>query len=132
MPNEAAPALKVRTEQRAGDVYVVTAEGPVDAATYRVLAAEVEAVLKRFPAVLALDFAQVGFVSSAGVGVVLAAEKVLKAAGAQLLLVNLQAPVRKVFDIVKAIPAGRLFASVRELDAYLAEVQKQVREGGPS
>jgi anti-anti-sigma factor len=129
MSDPTPAALNLRTEQRAGDVFVVTAEGPVDAATHRLLAAEVEGILKRFPTILALDFAKVPFVSSAGIGVVLAAEKALKAAGAQLLLVNLQAPVRKVFDIVKAIPVSRLFASVRELDAYLAEVQKKVREG---
>jgi hypothetical protein len=39
-----------------------------------------------------------------------------------------QPAVRKVLDIVKAIPPGGLFASVAELDANLDEMQRQVRE----
>ena len=42
---------------------------------------------------------------------------------------NPQPAVRKVLDIVKAIPAGGIFKDVAELDAYLDEMQKQVREG---
>jgi hypothetical protein len=37
--------------------------------------------------------------------------------------------VKKVLDIVKAIPPGGLFKSVAELDQYLDEMQRQVREG---
>ena len=41
---------------------------------------------------------------------------------------NPQPAVRKVLDIVKAIPPGGIFASVAELDEYLDAMQRQVRE----
>jgi hypothetical protein len=34
-----------------------------------------------------------------------------------------------VLDIVKAIPPGGLFNSVAELDEYLDEMQRKVRDG---
>ena len=42
---------------------------------------------------------------------------------------NLQPQIRKVFDIVKAVPVSDVFASVAELDAYLDTMQRKVLEG---
>jgi hypothetical protein len=36
--------------------------------------------------------------------------------------------VRKVFDIVKAVPVKEIFASVQELDAYLDAIQHQMMQ----
>jgi sigma-B regulation protein RsbU (phosphoserine phosphatase) len=36
--------------------------------------------------------------------------------------------VRKVFDIVKAVPVNEVFASTEELDDYLDRMQRQVIE----
>ena len=41
---------------------------------------------------------------------------------------NPQPSVRKVLDIVKAVPAGGIFKDIAELDAYLDEIQRQVRD----
>ena len=40
---------------------------------------------------------------------------------------NLQPPIQKVFDILKAIPSLKVFASIQELDRYLDLMQKKVR-----
>ena len=45
---------------------------------------------------------------------------------AGVLVVNLQPQIRKVFDIVKAVPVADVFASQRELDDYLDTMQKKV------
>jgi anti-sigma B factor antagonist len=123
-------SLKVKVEPRAGGAYVIVEPaGPIDATTYTVLAAEVEALLKKPPPLLIFDLQYVNFVSSAGIGVVLSTEKAMKKAGGKTLIVNAKPHVRKVFDIVQALPKDQLFNSVQELDAYLAEIQRQVREG---
>jgi len=125
---------KVNVEDRAGGAYVLLQpEGAIDATTYTLLGGEVEAILKRatVPTLIIFNLDRVGFVSSAGIGVVLAAEKSMKAKGGKALLVNLKPHVRKVFDIVQALPAQQIYNSVGELDAYLAEMQRQVREGPP-
>ena len=57
------------------------------------------------------------------------ARKALAARAGKVLVVNLQPQIRKVFDIVKAVPVSDVFASVAELDAYLDAMQRKVLEG---
>jgi anti-anti-sigma factor len=124
--------LTVIVEEKAGGAYVILQpEGSIDATTYTILATEVEAVLKKSATLLIFNLERVGFVSSAGIGVVLAAEKAMKTKGGKALMVNLKPQIRKVFDIVQALPSKQIFSSVAELDAYLAEMQRQVRESPP-
>jgi anti-anti-sigma factor len=122
--------LKVTAELKPGGSYVVLhAEGMIDATTAPVLGAEVDAVLEKKPGLLIFNLERVTFVSSAGIGVVLSAEKRMKAAGGKALLVNLKPHIRKVFDIVQALPSQQIYGSIQELDNYLAEIQRQVRDG---
>jgi hypothetical protein len=44
-------------------------------------------------------------------------------------LTNLQPQIRKVFEIIQALPSLNIFESVEELDRYLAAMQRKVREG---
>ena len=53
----------------------------------------------------------------------------MKARAGKAVLFNPTPQVQKVLDIVKAIPAGGIFRNVAELDAYLDEMQRKVREG---
>ncbi len=78
---------------------------------------------------LVLDLGGLDYVSSAGIRCFIRARKALEPGGGQFAIVNPQPPVRKVLDIVKAIPSGGIFASVAELDAYLDDIQKKVRDG---
>lgn len=124
--------LIVSIEERAGGAYVILKpQGSIDANTFSVLGAEVEAVLKKSPSLLIFNLEAVGFVSSAGIGVVLAAEKAMKAKGGKAVLVNLKPQIRKVFDIIQALPPQQIYKDITELDRYLAEIQRQVREGPP-
>ena len=77
---------------------------------------------------LTFDLAQLEYLSSAGVRCFVRARKVIEPLGGKVVIVNAQPPVRKVLDIVKAIPPGGVFESVEELDAYLDDMQRQVRE----
>jgi len=125
--------LNVTVEERpGGDYAVLQAQGAIDATTYTILAAEVDKVLQKPIRLLIFNLEKVRFVSSAGIGVVLSAEKKMKARGGKALLVNLQPQIRKVFDIVQALPSQQIFTSIQELDAYLAEIQKQVRDSDPA
>ena len=124
--------LTVRVEERAGGSYVLLQpDGMIDATTYAILGAEVDRILEKKPGLLIFNLERVDFVSSAGIGVVLGAEKVMKGHGGKALLVNLKPHIRKVFDIVRALPAQQIFGSTQELDRYLAEIQTQVRDGKP-
>jgi anti-anti-sigma factor len=122
--------LNVNVESRAGGSQVIFfPEGSIDANTYSQLGTEVDAALKNSPNLIIFNLERVSYVSSAGIGVVLAAEKAMKANGGKALVVNMQPQIRKVFEIVQALPKQQIFNSVKELDEYLAEMQRRVRDG---
>jgi anti-sigma B factor antagonist len=121
--------LNVTMEERADGTYIVRPVGSIDANTFATLGAKVDALLEKSPRVLIFDMKDVGFVSSAGIGVILVAEQSLKPKGGKVLLVNLQPQIKKVFDIVQALPVQQVFSSLEEMDRYLKEIQRKVKEG---
>mgnify|MGYP001335397254 CR=1 FL=1 len=80
--------------------------------------------VSEFP-VQALDLSGLSYVSSAGMRSLFKAKKRLADAGGQLLLVNPQPQVRKVFDIIKALPSSSIFANEEEMDRYLDAMQRK-------
>ena len=78
---------------------------------------------------LVFDLSQLDYLSSAGIRCFVRARKAIEPRGGQVAIVNPQPPVRKVLEIVKAIPPGGIFETVDELDAYLDEMQRRVRDG---
>lgn len=77
---------------------------------------------------LVFDLSGLDYLSSAGIRCFVRARKVVEPGGGTVAILNPQPGVRKVLDIVKAIPAKGIFASVAELDEYLDAIQKQVRD----
>lgn len=78
---------------------------------------------------MVFDLGKLEYLSSAGIRCFVRARKALEPAGGKVAIVNPQPAVRKVLEIVKAIPEGGIFRSIAELDAYLDEMQRKVREG---
>ena len=77
---------------------------------------------------LVFDLSGLDYLSSAGIRCFVRARKVVEPGGGTVAIVNPQPGVRKVLDIVKAIPSKGIFASAAELDEYLDAMQKQVRD----
>ena len=114
-------------------------EGPSSAKTLRLtgrldnetaadLDRELDRVLNMPVKTLIFDLAGLEYTTSAGLRVFLRAQKSMSQRAGQTLFVNLQAPVQKVFDIVKVADLAMIFRSVRELDAYLDVMQKKAAE----
>ena len=104
--------------------------GRLDSSTAPELDAVLDRVLKNAPLPrLVFDLSRLEYLSSAGIRCFVRARKAIEPAGGEVAIVNPQPPVRKVLDIVKAIPAENVFESVDELDAYLDVMQRKVREG---
>jgi len=78
---------------------------------------------------LVFDLGELEYLSSAGIRCFVRARKAIEPEGGKVALVNPQPAVRKVLEIVKAMPPGGIFSSVAELDAYLDDMQRKVREG---
>jgi len=120
--------LKVSIEDRGEGTYTIRPEGSIDTNTFMTLQNELDPILEKSKVII-FDMKNVNYVSSAGVGVVLLAEQTLKANNGKVLMVNLQPQIKKVFDIVKALPDQQVFSSLEEMDRYLKEVQRKVKEG---
>jgi len=76
---------------------------------------------------LVFDVAALDYLSSAGIRCFIRARKAIEPGGGKVAVVNPQPAVRKVLDIVKALPGG-IFTSTAELDDYLDDIQRQVRD----
>ena len=79
---------------------------------------------------LVLDLAELEYISSAGVRSIFKARKALASRSGKVLVLNPQPQIKKVFDVVKAVPLNEIFSSAEEADAYLDMMQRKVLRGG--
>ncbi len=116
--------LKVKSNTKRPGVIVVSPIGSINANTYTILEAKVDKILNTPPDVIIFDMEFVDYISSTGIRVLLKTKKALKETNGRMVFMNLQPQIQKVFDILKAIPTLKVFASIRELDQYLDLMQK--------
>ena len=112
-----------------GNQYLVLS-GRLDSASYEQLDDALEPLLHAAkPAmVLVMDLAHLDYISSAGIRCLLKARKALAPTG-KVLAVNPQAQIRKVLDMVQALPLGDIFNSTAEADAYIDALQQEILQG---
>ena len=113
-----------------GNQYVLLS-GRLDSASYEQLDDALEPLLHAAkPAmVLVMDLAHLDYISSAGIRSIFKARKALAGHGGKVLVVNPQAQIQKVFDVVKAVPMNEIFYSTAEADAYLDAMQRKILKG---
>ena len=103
-------------------------KGRLDTHTAEHLDEKLEAIDPTTHPVQIVDLAQLDYISSAGLRSLFRAKKNLTSHGGQLLVVHPQPQVKKVFDVVKALPSEGIFASQEELDSYLDAIQRRAKE----
>ncbi len=122
-------SLDIRILPSADRTQRVTLAGRLDTHTYQSLDDKLAPLLAGEAKSLVLDLAGLDYISSAGIRSIFKARKALAARGGKVLVVNPQAQIQKVFDVVKAVPLNEIFASVAEADAYLDAMQRKVLHG---
>ena len=120
--------LKVKSTTRGAGVFVVSPIGSIDAHTHSVLEEKVDEILTQKPDVIIFDMEFADYISSTGIRVLLKTKKALKETDGRMVFMNLQPQIQKVFDILKAIPSLKVFASIEELDNYLDVMQKSAQK----
>ena len=80
------------------------------------------------PKVVAFDLAKLVFVDSTGISLLLKTRRDLEAKGGSVFITNMQPSIRKVFDIVKALPGTAVFSNMKEMDEYLKGIQEKIRD----
>jgi anti-anti-sigma factor len=124
--------LEIAVENQPEGVVRVALKGRLDTQTYAQCEQRLEPYMNSSTKALVFDLAQLDFLSSMGLRVLMKTTKTLSALGAKCLLTNMQPPIRAVIDIAHALPRQNIFASVEEADNYLAAIQRRVRETGSS
>ena len=119
-------SLTVRTDQKALGAFIVAPSGQINGQTYDILEDELDTLLAQKPTLIALDLAEVDYLSSAGIRVILKTKKALKARKGKLVFMHLQPQIRKVFEIIEALPSMQVFKNFEEMDEYLDRIQKQI------
>ena len=120
--------MKVKTTIRGPGVYVISPIGSIDGNTHSILGERLDEILAEQPDVLIFDMEFADYLSSTGIRVLLKTKKALKETDSRMVFMNLQPQIQKVFNILKAIPSLKVFASMEELDKYLDVMQKSVQK----
>lgn len=108
----------------------VILSGRLDTHTYQALDDALSPLLATTVHTLVLDLSELEYISSAGIRSIFKARKALASRNGKVLVTHPQPQIRKVFDMVKAVPLGEIFTSTQELDAYLEAMQRKVIEEG--
>lgn len=103
-------------------------QGRLDALSFGQFDREADKALQHMQtgSTLVLDLSALEYISSAGLRSIAKARKAMHARDGHTLLLNPQVQVRKVFDIVKAVPVREIFQNVQELDDYLDRIQRKM------
>jgi anti-sigma B factor antagonist len=121
-------ALSIQLDEERSFTKTLRLSGRLDNQTAADLDSELDKVLATPMKALVFDLGGLEYTTSAGLRSFLRAQKNMGQRGGQVLFVNVQASVQKVFDIVKAVDLKTVFRNVQELDEYLDVIQKKTRE----
>ena len=76
------------------------------------------------------DLAELEYIGSAGIRVLVKVRKTLEARGGGMAVAHLQPMVRQVLDIVKALPSIDAFGTDKELDAFVESMLRRAPHRG--
>lgn len=122
--------LQIRIDPAINGNQKVALGGRLDTHSFDELDRRLAPVLASDIRSLVLDLAELEYISSAGVRSIFKARKALAARSGKVLVLNPQPQIKKVFDVVKAVPLNEIFTSTEEADAYLDAMQRKVLRGG--
>lgn len=119
--------LRIESRENRTGVFELVLGGRIDAVSADRLEETLAPILARSPKVVQLNMAQVSYISSRGLGVVISTIKRLHAQGGKFAMTDLQPAVKKVFEIAAALPEESVFASQDEADRYFDAIQRKAR-----
>ena len=107
--------------EKHGTVMLLSLQGRIDASTSSQLEEAFVTAINSGDKHFAVDFAQIDYISSAGLRVLLSAVKKLKQQEGKMVLVGLKEQVKEVFDIAGFSPIFPTFSSQEEALKSFAE-----------
>jgi anti-anti-sigma factor len=119
-------ALQIHVENTNSSTLCLALNGRLDTSTANDLEQSIHSNLTLNTQTLILNLQNLNFISSAGLRVFAKARKTMTSKNGKLYFTNLTPQVKKVFDIVKAVPMTEVFANTQELDKYLEAMQADI------
>lgn len=120
--------MEIRS-RKTGDALVVSVSGELDLGTAREFRALVDADLERYGCRdLVLDFGEVGFIDSSGLGAILGRYKNVSERGGQMAVCGVKPHVRRLLELSGVNRIIRIPPTVRE--ALFLFTGKEVAAGG--
>ena len=101
----------------------IALDGSLDTATAPQLEKELVQILAGPTQIIVFDLAKLNFLSSGGVRVILGARKQIIERKGSCLMLGVQPPIAKTFDIIKALHGLMLFSDEAALDKFLNVLQ---------
>ena len=102
----------------------IVPHGPIDSDTYDGFREKADKVMANAKGVV-VDLRDVDYISSAGLGVLFTMKKTLVQKNGELLFCNLKPQIKRLFDVVKALPKETIFESLEEADRYFYRIQNE-------
>lgn len=122
---ETNPGLEVTIEKKQEGIYLVRPNGRIDSETHTLLEEKIKPLLVPSTKAAILDMAKVFYISSAGLATIFNAKKIIESNKGALVLTNLQPQIKKVFEVIKALPPQNIFKNIEEADNYLSAIQRK-------
>ncbi len=102
------------TSEKIGDALVIALTGRLDANTSTEFQEQILTKIDAGDNILAVDFSQVDYISSAGLRVLLMAVKKIKTSAGKMALFALKASIKEVFEIAGFTAIFQIFQSQDE------------------
>ena len=117
--------LSVAATPKAKGAYIVSPSGEINSNTSQILQDKLDQLMAEQTSLIVLDMAEVKYLDSAGIRVILKTKKMLAGRKGHLVFMNLQPPIQRIFDIINALPNIDVFVDLKEMDDFLDRMQKQ-------
>ncbi|MHC5137215.1 MAG: STAS domain-containing protein [Planctomycetota bacterium] len=122
--------LKITPTQKNTHTVSIALSGQLNSETASVLDQQTQKALVNGANVIVLDMADLKMITSAGVGVVMKTQTSMAKRGGEMIMLNMQPQIKKVFEIVRLLPTLQVFDDTQEMDNYLIKIQQRIQEDG--
>ncbi|MHC5097988.1 MAG: STAS domain-containing protein [Planctomycetota bacterium] len=122
--------LKITPTQKNTHTVSIALSGQLNSETASVLDRQTQKALVNGANVIVLDMADLKMITSAGVGVVMKTQTSMAKRGGEMIMLNMQPQIKKVFEIGRLLPTLQVFDDTKEMDNYLIKIQQRIQEDG--
>jgi len=118
-------SLEIRSKKKGDGFYEIALVGRLDGSTYTQLETLIDSMFTGKVRTIRYDLAELVYLSSQGLQMFMKTAAAIKKVDGVMVLANVQPGVKKVFEIINALPSFSIFQNVEEADRYLDRMQKK-------